>query len=174
MIGEIIFLGTEFAMIQIIGICSVISGALIFGFDRKIEHIRKQILLSIAAITLMVTAFYLLDKKLVQYFSASEMWALALFQLPLFAPIILSQKKALLLDLKNWKNLMGYSVAMIGTWYFAVIALKGLDAAVVSSVRNLSIIFGILVGAHLFNEGHKIWRYVAAILIITGAWMTVK
>ena len=171
--GEMIFLGTDFTWLQITGVLSVMSGVLIFGFDKKIKVVRTKIFLTIGTITLMVAVFHLLDKQLVQYFSTAEMWAIVIFQLPILIYILFTQPKAALEDLKNYKNLIGYSIAMIGTWYFAVLALKGLDAAVVASLRNLSILFGVFVGAHLFNEGHKVWRYVAAGLIVMGAWFSV-
>lgn len=173
LVGEMLFLGTNFTWLQILGVVSVISGALIFGLDKKIDKVRKKIFLTIGAITTMAAVFLLLDKQLVQYFSVAEMWAIVIFQLPMLAYICFTQPKATIADLKNWKNLIVYSIAMIGTWYFAVLALKGLDAAIVASLRNLSILFGVFVGAHLFEEGHKVWRYVAAGLIVVGAGLTV-
>ena len=174
LIGEILFLEAHFSVMQMLGILSVISGTLIFGFDKKIKPVRTKIFLSIGAITLMATIFHLLDKQLVQYFSVAEMWAIVIFQIPMLAYILFTQPKAAIKDLKNWKNLLGYSIAMIGTWYFAVLALKGLDAAIVASLRNLSILFGILVGAKLFSEGHKSWRYLAAILIVIGVALAIS
>ncbi len=174
LIGEILLLEATFTIVQIFGVLSVITGALIFGFDKKIEHVRIKIICSISIITLLAGSYYITDKKLVEFFTASEMWALVFFQIPFYLPIIFRNKKAAIADLKNWKNLAGYSITMIGTWYFAVLALKGLDATSVASVRNLSILFGIMVGAHLFDEGHKAWRYVAAVLIITGAILVVS
>ncbi len=168
LMGEVLILSSRFEIVQILGVCSVIVGALIFGFDRSINHVRGKVLLIVVALTFMVTAFHLLDKYLVAYFSASQMWALVLFQIPIMAYFPFKYRKEALLDLKNVKNLIGFSVAMIGTWYFAVVALKELDAAVVASLRNTSIIFGVFLGAHLFDEGHRLVRYFAAGLIVGG------
>ncbi len=173
LIGEVVVFGTEFLAIQIFGIMSVVAGALILGFDHKIAHVRTQVFLGILLITLLVAGFHLTDKQLVQYFTASEMWALIFTQLPFPILVLLIKQKEGFQDLKNWKNTLFYAFAMIGTWYFAIFALRELDAAIVASLRNLSILLGVFLGAHLFDEGHRWWRYVAAGLIILGAVMVV-
>ncbi len=173
LVGEMIFFGTEFLLVQILGVFSVVAGALFLGFDHKIAHVRTQVFLGVLFITLLVAGFHLVDKKLVQYFSAAEIWALIFTQLPFLSLILIKRKKEAIKDLKNWKNTLIYSFAMIGTWYFAVFALKELDAAVVASLRNLSILFGVFLGAHLFDEGHRWLRYAAATLIVMGAALVV-
>ena len=168
LVGEILFFGTEFSLYQIGGIVSIIAGALVFGFDKKMEGVRLGIFFQICLITALVAGYFLVDKKLLEVFSPAEMWAMVGFQIPLLIYILFMQKKAAIADLKNWKNLFGFTFAMIGTWGLALYGLSHLDGAVVSSVRNLSILFGIFLGAHLFNEGHKWLRYAAGLLICGG------
>ena len=168
LVGEVLFFGTEFSLYQMGGIIAIIAGALVFGFDKKIEGFRLGIFFQICLITVLVSGYFLVDKKLLEVFSPAEMWAMIGFQMPLLVYILFTQKKAAIADLKRWKNLLGFTFSMIGTWGLALYGLSQLDAAVVSSVRNLSILFGVFLGAHLFNEGHKTLRYVAGALICGG------
>jgi len=171
--GEIFWFGTKFSATQILGILAVMAGALIFGFDRKIEHIRAKVFTGIVAITILTAGFYLADKKLLEIFTPAEMWALVIFQIPMEIWIFCIWRREAVADLRNFKNLIGYAAAMIGTWLLALHALSFLDAAVVASIRNLSILFGIFLGAHLFDEGHRFWRYFAAGLIVGGVFFAI-
>ncbi len=170
LIGEIFWFSAKFTFFQILGIGMILSGALVLGFDRKIAHIRWQILGQILLIAFLTAGYFLVDKQLLRIFSTNEMWAMVGFQIPLLMYIVFPKKEALKKDLKNWKNLLGFTFSMVGTWYLALFALQTLDGAVVSSVRNLSILFGVFLGAHLFKEGHKWLRYIAAIFICTGVF----
>lgn len=168
--GEMFWFGTEFTFFQILGVIILVLGSLIFGLDKKISHVRGSILFQIFLIAVIVASYHLVDKKLLVSFSPSEMWALIAFQLPLLIFPILNKKEALKNDLRNWKSLIGYTVCMVGTWYCSLFALARMDAAIVSSVRNLSIIFGVFLGAQVFKEGHKPLKYVGAIFICLGTF----
>lgn len=170
LVGEMAWFGTEFTFFQILGVIILVLGSLIFGLDKKISHVRGSILFQIFLIAVIVASYHLVDKKLLVNFSPSEMWALITFQLPLLALPILNKREDLKKDLKNWKSLVGYTVCMVGTWYGSLFALARMDAAIVSSVRNLSIIFGVFLGAQVFKEGHKPLKYIGAIFICLGAF----
>ena len=173
LLGEMFLLGSDFSFLQIVGVVAVTSGALIFGFDKKIASIRLTVLFSVLAMAVFVTGFHLTDKKLLEFFSPSEMWALIAFQIPLHIWVIFWRKKEAFADLKNYKNLFKFEVAAVLNWYLALWAMQFLSATVVFSIRNLSILFGVFLGARLFHEGHKLLRYAAAVLIVVGAAMTV-
>ncbi len=118
-----------------------------------------------------MTGYFLVDKKLLETFSPEEMWAMVSFQLPVLATVFIWHKDAVLADLKQWKSVLIFTFSMIGTWGLALYALKYLDATVVASLRNLSILFGVFLGAHLFDEGHRWFRYLAAILMVVGVFL---
>ncbi len=170
-IGEIFILGNEFLWMQILGIIFITIGALIFGLDKNLNGFRTSILFQIFIITLCVAGFFILDKKILEFYSPAEQWAVIFIQIPLMGFLILNKKKELLQDFKNIKNTLSFTLCMVITWYLALYALQNLDSSVVASVRNLSILFGVFLGAHLFDEGHKILRYLAALLICTGIFL---
>ncbi len=167
-IGEIFLLGKSFEILQLVGIALIVSGALIFGFDKKIVRVRSSIFLKLVLITLFMAGYFLVDKQLVDVFSPAEMWAIISFQIPFLLPIFYLHPNAAYADLKNWKRTLAFTLSMIGTWYLALYALQYLEASVVAALRNFSILFGVLVGASLFKEGHQWLRYLAAILICLG------
>jgi len=171
LLGEIVLFSTDFSFSQIMGILLVGVGTVIFGFDEKIAQVRKSIFFQVIILTLFCAGYFIADKKLIATFSPSEIWALVVFQIPFLFLIIRSQKEAIIADLKNWKNTFGCTVSMGITWYATLFALKYLDAAVVASIRNLSILFGVFLGAKIFNGGHKKLRYAAAGLIVIGAFL---
>jgi len=171
LIGEVVILGSEIFWFQILGIILITTGALIFGLDKKINGIRLQVLFQIFIIALTVACFFMIDKKILEFLNPSEQWATVFIQIPILSLLVLNRKKELITDLKNFKNLIAYTLSMIGTWYAALYALQTLDSSVVASIRNLSILFGVFLGAHIFSEGHKALRYLAAISIIGGVFL---
>lgn len=170
--GEMVWLGAKFSALQILGVVFVISGALIFGFDKKMDGLRAKVFGLIALMTFFYVIAILIDKKLIAHFSPAEVFSFGFTQLPLLAPILFLQRKEAFADLKS-RNTLFFSGAMIGSYFLMVFAFQYLDAAVVTSLRNLSILFGVFLGAHLFDEGHKILRYLAAVLICGGAFLTI-
>jgi len=171
LLGEIALFSTEFSFLQILGVILVALGTLIFGFDGKIAHVRGAVFLNIIVLTIFAAAFFLTDKKLISIFSPSETWALVVFQLPFLFLIVRKYKKEIRADFINWKNTLLGSVTTGISWYTALFAFKYLDAAVVASIRNLSILFGVFLGAKFFDEGHGKLRYAAAGLIVVGAFL---
>ncbi len=169
LIGEVFFLNETFTPLQIIGICTVAFGALLFGIDEHIRKIRIKFFLLLSLVTIAGASAMLLTKKLIFAFDAYEFWAFSLFQLPILIIPVLFLKKQALQDIKNVKLLFGSSIAMIGTWYLGILALEYFPAAVVSAVRSLSILFGIFLGGQMFYEGHAIKRYIAGGMIAMGA-----
>lgn len=172
MIGEIVWLKSSFNFWQIAGVVSVILGTLIFGFDKKIHGFRAKIFSLILLMTVFYTMAILIDKKLTETFSTAEIVSFALFQLPFLAPILFLQKEAAKKDLINI-NTLKCSLAMLGSYFLMVGAFQYLDATIVSSIRSLSILFGIFLGAHFFDEGHKLSRYLAASLICAGIFLII-
>jgi drug/metabolite transporter (DMT)-like permease len=169
--GEIFLFGTDFSILQILGVSLVVVGTVIFGVDEKIAHVRKSVFWQVAFLTLFCAAYFITDKKLISIFSPAEAWALVIFQLPIMFLIIKKYKKELKEDFINWKNTLGCAISMGFTWYATLFALKYLDATIVASIRNLSILFGVFLGAKFFNEGYQKLRYVAAVLIVIGAFL---
>jgi drug/metabolite transporter (DMT)-like permease len=172
LVGEAWLLHTEFSALQVLGFLLVTGGVFILGFDRALDQVRAKVFIWVLFIVLLTMAYFLADKQLLQIFNPSELWAIVCFQIPFLAYILFREPKAAVADLKNWKNLLFYTAAMIGTWYLALTALSQLPAASVTSLRNLGIIFGVFLGAHLFSEGHRGWRYVAAGLLVIGAFLS--
>ena len=169
-VGELFWFGNAFSMTIFLGIMAVTTGALIFGLDREIEHLRLKVLGVILGLTLCIVAFELMDKKLLEFFTPAELLSFTLFQLPFnLFPLCYWRKEAKTDLCKNGHYIVIMAITMAGSFYASRWAMGGLDASVVASLRNLSILFGVFLGAHLFDEGHKWLRYVAAALIIIGA-----
>ncbi len=174
LLGEIVLFGTSFSFTQIMGVAFVGLGTVVFGFDKKIVNVRKSVFSQIIILTLLCAAYFITDKKLISIFSPSEIWALVAFQLPFTFLIVRKYKKEIKEDFLNWKNTLGCTISMGVTWYATLFALQYLDAAVVASIRNLSILFGVFLGAKFFGEGHQRLRYLAAGLIVVGAFFTIN
>lgn len=174
LLGEMLLLGQAFSGLQILGVILVCFGAIIFGFDSKITQVRWQVWGTILLITALVFGFHLVDKILINNgFTAFDMWGIALFNLPFLLWVPFSFGKEIRLDLRQPKYLVPYCFAMIGTWFLAATAMQVLPAAIVLSIRNLSIPFGVFLGGHFFAEGHHVKRYGAAFMICIGITLTV-
>ncbi len=174
LLGEIYWLGSNFSLTQTIGILSVGLGALIFFLDQHLSNIRIKILSLIGVIALSVAAFELIDKQLLTLgFTPAEIVSITLFQLPLLIIPCFFFRKEAWKDLKNWKVVLLYAFSISASFFCSRLAMAELDAAVVASVRNLSIIFGVFLGGHIFMEGHKSWRYLAGACIVGGAALAI-
>lgn len=168
--GEFLLFGTFFSALQIAGVCAVVLGALIFGFDKQISDIRVRILFFILLIIACVVSFELIDKKLLSVFTPGEIVSFTFFQIPFLVPTLLLFRKDAVGDVRHRFHWIVFAaVAVCGSFYCSRYAMIEMDAAVVSAVRNLSILFGVFLGAHLFDEGHILLRYIAAGLIVVGA-----
>lgn len=169
--AEIYLLHGHFSLLQIIGIFIASLGALLFGIDKHIQKVRGKFFLLLFVITITMASAVIFSKQLITVFSPAELWALTIVQLPFFLPFVLYKKKEAQQDLKKIKYIVGMSVAMVVTWGLALYALQELPAAVVSTGRNLSIIFGMFLGVKMFDEQHSWKRYIAGVLIVVGAAM---
>ncbi len=172
MLGEIVWLGSSFTLWQVVGVVGIISGALIFGFDKEINGVRMKVFSLIFLMTIFYTIAILIDKRLIGSFSPAEVVSFSIFQLPFLAPILFLKKEEAKKDLTSW-NTFWFSLAMLGSYFLMVWAFKYLEATVVTSIRNLSILFGVFLGAHLFQEGHKVLKYLAALFICGGVFLTI-
>jgi len=170
---EMYVLQGGFSLSQIIGISFVSVGAVLFGYDSEVRNMRTSFFLLLLWIMLTMTGSMICTKMLTPVFSPAEFWALAALQLPFYLPFVLKRKRELKKDFGNIPLLIGAAFAMVGTWGLALYALHEYSAATVSAVRSLSLVFGVFLGARMFDEGHKWQRYFAAALIVLGAVMSV-
>lgn len=73
----------------------------------------------------------------------------------------------------NWLKIIGIAMLNFGGYLLVLIAMTMTSVTVVMSIRQLSIIMGVVVGKRVFDEKALVPRLVGALVIVLGIWIVV-
>lgn len=73
----------------------------------------------------------------------------------------------------NWLKIIGIAMLNFGGYLLVLIAMTMTSVTVVMSIRQLSIIMGVVAGKRVFDEKALVPRLVGALVIVLGIWIVV-
>ncbi len=180
---SVVFLGEQVSALAVLGVVTILAGIYTINMKRltpkglleplkalKERHTRFAILTALA-----VTAYSIQDKLVVQRIDPFLYnYLLILFPTLIWTPFILKTKSAAAI-VREWKRSPRDIVinAVIAALSYSLI-LKALTferVSYITSLRQVSIVVGVLLGGHLLKEKHKWIRLCAAGLILAGTAM---
>ncbi len=180
----VIFLKEEVTLIGILGILIVASGVYIINMKKiilsellgPIKAILKERATQFAFLTLISVAVYsIIDKVGVSYTNPLIFsYFFTFFGFIFLTPYIFSiKKKSLIRDEwdKNKRSIVINGFFAVFGYTLILIAFSIEKVSYVVGLRQLSIVFAVLLGSHILKEKHKLIRFSATLLIFIGAFL---
>lgn len=184
LILSVILLKEQPTALGVLGIIAVAIGIYIINMKKltkkellePIKLIAKDRATKFAFITLLsVTAYSLVDKIGVRYADPSIFLFLYLFAAFILCTPYIAYSKNKSLIKKEWsinkKSIVASGFLAVFGYYLVLIAFTLEKLSYVIGLRQLSIVFAVLMGSHLLKEKHKLIRFSAAALIFIGAFL---
>ncbi len=180
---SILFLGEHVTLLAAIGVVTILLGIYMInmkkfslqGFLEPIESLREKHTQFALITACAVTAYSLQDKIVIGHMDPLlYAYALNVIITLYWAPFIYRYKTRVQIRTEWERSPRDILLnAVIGTSSYALIlvALTMERVSYVASLRQISIVFGVLLGGHLLQERHKWIRLGAAGMIFTGTVM---
>jgi len=178
---SVIFLKEEVTALGIIGIITVAIG--VYAISLNTISLREIVTPITSIYTKKSTRFAFLTLLGVVAYSVSDkigvshvhplvfLWMFTLVSLLFFTPYILkTKKKAVIID--EWKNnkqsIMLNGLFSIVSYYLILVAFTFTNLSYVDGLRQISIVFAVLLGGYILKEKHTSVRLISAIIIFIG------
>ena len=176
------FLGEKLSLPGMLGILIVVFGAYIIGFPTfSATHFVRPIRLlkdrsyQLAWLTALIISLYSINDKLGVHSVHPFLYLYLIHMLTciLFSPYVLMRKKGMLFrELKKNKSPIVLGSIMIPLSYLLVLyAMRISKVSYIVAVRQLSIVFAVLLGSLLLKEGHGWIRFFASLCIFSGVFL---
>lgn len=184
LILAIAFLGERVSSQAVFGILVVVLGAYLInlktatlsGILEPVRSIPREKATRYALLTmLMISAYSILDKHLVSLIHPIVyLFLLDLLVVLFFTPFILRTKGisaiATIWNTNRW-SLMWNSIAGFAGYAFVLIAFTMAKVSYVVGLRQLSIVFAVLLGGHVLKESNKSLRLACSAVIFFGTFL---
>ncbi|CAI8862939.1 EamA domain-containing protein [Brevibacillus sp. IT-7CA2] len=150
----------------VIGVFAI-SG--VIGTDRQAQPVNPLALRYAFAVGLCITGYTLTDKQIVQQLSP-----FALLEITNFACLIVAGgfvwKKGLIRSewQKNWRTIVLGAVLSPGSYLLFLFAMTLAPLAAIAPIREVSTVFGTLLGVFLLKERQRVWRLSMSLMITIG------
>jgi len=179
LVAAILFLRESLSLPGIFGILIVVFGAYIIGFPtfsathfiRPVTFLRDRSY-QLAWLTALIISLYSVNDKLgVRYVNPFlYLYFVHMLTCILFSPYVLMRKKASLFqELKENKFPIILGGIMIPSSYLLILyAMTMGNVSYIVAVRQLSIVFAVLLGTFLLKEEHGLLRFLASLCIFSG------
>jgi len=184
LVAAVLFLGEEVSAQGVTGILMVAFGVYIinmkqiFGKEllapiRSLVHDRST---QFAFLTLISVAFYsIVDKMAVSYIHPILFAFLHLFcGMCYYTPYIVLTKKRDLIK-KEWNagitRIILAGIMGIAGYTLILIAFTIERVSYIVALRQISIVFAVLMGSHILKEKHRIIRLTGAVIIFMGGFL---
>jgi len=184
LIASVLLLKENISFLGVAGIIVTMFGIYVLhmssiskrGFLEPLHAIHKDKATRFAIITLfLVTAYSLIDKVGVTYTHPFlYVYLLNCSAFALFTPYIFSIRDRM--QIRNeWRSsrktiIISGFIGLFG-YLLILLAFTMENVSYVVGLRQISVIFGVLLGSHLLNEGKRTTRLAGAIIIFLGALM---
>jgi drug/metabolite transporter (DMT)-like permease len=174
-IAAVIFLGERPGVLGAVGIAAIVGGIfLATGATLRVARVRTSVAYGIAT-GAAIAAYTLWDKHVVAVLAFSPIVyeiARAVAQTIIMAPFAVTtgaQRAALA---ATWsacrREVLGVALLSPVAYVLVLFALARAPVSFVAPAREISIVFGALLGARLFGEGDALQRGAAAVLMLAG------
>lgn len=182
LVAAILFLGESLSLPGILGILIVVFGAYIIGFPTfSATHFVRPIRLlkdrsyQLAWLTALIISLYSVNDKLgVRYVHPFVyLYLVHMLTCILFSSYVLIKKKGTLfreLSKNTWPIIIG-SIMIPSSYLLILYAMTVENVSYIVAVRQLSIVFAVLLGNLLLKEGHGLIRFLASLCIFSGVFL---
>ncbi len=184
LIVSITVLGEDVSLAGITGILLVACGVYTIGMQRltfsellqPIRAMRSDRAIQFAFLTLLSVAGYTLVDKLAVgrmdpiIFAFVYPW----ISLSLFTGYLFSAKPTGTIK-KEWQgrkwSILACGFLSIFGYFFILLAFTFERMSYIAGLRQLSIVFAVLLGGHFLKEEHRLVRIISSLIIFTGAYL---
>ena len=168
---SLIFLNDIISLIGFFGILIVFVGIFLIGYDRINQFNTKAFIL--ACITALLIAFYTLIDGMgvreVENKFSYIFWLLFLNGIPVLSFALLN-KREIFINITKKEIIKGLIAGILAILSYSLVvwAMKYIEIAYVSSIRETSIVIATLIGFFLLGEKQAKKRMVPAVLVLGG------
>lgn len=181
---SVIILKENVSLVGVIGVLTVAIGVYAINLKKfsiteisnPLKDIFKEKHTQFALLTALSVAVYsIVDKVGVSYVHPIlHIYFLTIFAFALFTPYIFKTKSKKLI-MEEWvaskKEIIISGIIGISGYCLILIAFTMENVSYVVGLRQLSILFAVLLGGHILKEKHKLLRLTAAIIIFIGVYL---
>jgi uncharacterized membrane protein len=182
LIWAIWFLGEKLSLSGILGILIVVFGAYVIGFPTfSITHFTRPITLlkkrsyQLAWLTALITSFYSVNDKLGVHYVPPFLYLYLTNMLIciIFTPFVLVRKKRMLFRewTKNKTPIILGSTMILSSYLLILYAMRMSQVSYIVAVRQLSVVFAVLLGSLVLKEEHGKVRFLASLCIFSGIFL---
>lgn len=178
---SIFFLGEQVSVQGVVGVLVILIGVYMINMKQLslrgfLEPLRslKDTATQYALLTALTVAIYSITDKIGVQFAHPLIFGyfITIFAFALYTPYIFYSKKRAVI-VAEWKAnkkmiLMNGFLVKFG-YLLILITLTFERVSYVTGLRQVSIVFGVLLGGHILREKHKAIRFIAAATIFAGA-----
>jgi drug/metabolite transporter (DMT)-like permease len=165
-------LGQPLGLRQAAGVLVISSGLLVLCFGgQHISHVDRPALQAAVATGLLIAAYTIVDGTGVRHADSTGGYIAWLFLLqgPVIAFVMLRSRRRTLAEVRPFVAVGLFSGLVSLIAYGIVIwAQTQSNLATVSALREMSILFGALIGVLFFRERFGVWRVTGAALAVAG------
>ncbi len=148
------------------------DGLSLAGLWRPARALRERASLFALATSLTIAAYHLIDKAGIAGSHPVAYIYLMHFPMCLVLAALLRADRRSKAVAAEWHDnkvgILAVGFLCLGAYLLVLTAMKLWAVSYVASVRNLSIVFGVLLGARVLGERHLAPRLLGAALIVTG------
>src|SRR6185436_13975149 len=174
MLCAVLFLHEQPGPLAVLGAFAIGAGAfLLTGDPRKLRASRNYHAIGFALLTgCTIAAYTLVDKIAVAAFLIPPLvqdWAANLGRVVLMTPLALREPAAIRSTWRRWKkDIIGIALLCPLSYILVLTAMVFTPVSYVAPAREISILIGALMGAHLLREGDIKRRLIAASAMMGG------
>lgn len=179
LIGAFVVAGESVSGLALLGVLCLAAGVMALTFDGKYRFDRNPGAVVFALGTGAIIAAYTVIDGLGARQSGSALgfavWLTALDGLLTFALVFLWRGRALLRGtVRHAGSALVGGAMQVGLYWIIVWALTLAPIAMVSALRETSVLFAAVLSTFLLKEGFGVWRFVSAAMVTAGLVMVGK
>lgn len=150
----------------VIGVFAI-SGMI--GIGRNIQPVNPLALRYAFAVGLCITGYTLTDKQIVQQLSPFAILEIANFACLIVAGRFIWKKGLIRREWqKNWRTIVLGAILSPGSYLLFLFAMTLAPLAAIAPIREVSTVFGTLLGILLLKERQRLWRLSMSLMITIG------
>jgi len=173
-IAAVVWLGERPGVLGALGIAAILGGIfLATGATLRVPHVRTSVVYGVAT-GATIAAYTLWDKHVVAALAFSPILyevSRSVVQCAVMAPLVAGRERRAAV-MATWsacrREIAGIAVLSPIAYVLVLFALAQAPVSLVAPAREISIVFGALLGARLFGEGDAVRRGAAAALMFGG------
>jgi drug/metabolite transporter (DMT)-like permease len=171
-IAGIVLLGERPGTVAVIGIAAIIAGVVAIGLPGKSSSPKPAAIAFALTTGVFIACYTLWDKYAVAVLRTPPVFqgyaGIAVLSVT-FAPVVLRDRRRLGQVRRDFsRQVLGAAILAPLAYMLILIALSFTAVSVVAPAREISVLFGILLGRRMLGEGSTARRLAAGAAIVTG------